>query len=220
MEYYTPAGVQISHFSMHTIFFLPTINIPPNPEVCALVGSSGNHAPPFISFFQNLFLLIFLVSSSLLPRHIYLPICYCSYPFFLVSFLKLPFLILYVLILKTSKCHSSVTAFTSFRGRQCSYYGLPCYYTMQDYRIICLFCCFGEMFCLSIQQQKKQVVQVADKVSGQKVKGINLVIRQQEMRVQSETTRVKKQNFSSSKNGEKYDLTYAMSHTKGKEEKG
>jgi len=152
--------------------------------------------------------------------HIYLPICYYSYPLFLVSFSKLPFLILYVLILNTSKCHSGVTAFTSFNGRQCSYCALPCYYTTQDYRITHLFYCFDEMFCLCIQQQKKQIVQVADKVSGEKVKGINLVLRQQEMRVQSETTRVKKQNFSSSKIGAKYDLTYAMSHTKGREEKG
>jgi hypothetical protein len=48
------------------------------------------------------------------------------------------------------------------------------------------------MFCLCIQQQKKQVAQVVDKVSGKKVKGINLVLSQQEIRVQSETTRVKK----------------------------
>jgi hypothetical protein len=48
------------------------------------------------------------------------------------------------------------------------------------------------MFYLCIQQQKKQVVQVADKMSGQKVKGINLVLCQEEMRVRTETTRVKK----------------------------
>jgi hypothetical protein len=75
------------------------------------------------------------------------------------------------------------------------------------------------MFCLCTQQQKKLVVQVADS-EWTEGRGLSLVLRHQEMRVQSETTRVKKQNFSSSKNGEKYDLTYAMSHTKRKGRKG
>jgi len=96
------------------------------------------------------------------------------------------------------------------------------FHVITQHRIIGSYiCCAVSVKCSAsvFNSRKRQVVQVADKVSGQKVKGINLVLRQGEMRVQSETTRVKK-NFSSSKIGEKYDLTYAISHTKGREGKG